>query len=44
MKKIEYVAPEMTVIVFATQDILTTSGDGVDLPLDPAPEDDGTTF
>ena len=40
MKKIEYVVPEMTVTVLAPQDIITTSGDGVNLPMDPASEDD----
>ena len=36
MNKMQYQSPEIAVIAFQAQDIITTSGGGVDLPLDPA--------
>ena len=46
MNKIEYKAPEITVITFQMQDIITTSDGrgGVDLPLDPAGDDSGRSL
>lgn len=39
MKK--YIAPEMESVVFVAKDIITNSGGpGVDVPLDPAADDD----
>ena len=32
----EYYAPEMEIVIFQPQDFITTSREGVDLPLDPA--------
>ena len=39
MRKTQYQTPKMEIIIFQTQDIITTSG-GVDLPLDPANDDE----
>lgn len=39
MNRMEYQAPEMKIIVFQSRDIITSSRNGVDLPLDPANDD-----
>lgn len=46
MNTIQYQAPEITVIAFQPQDIITASGGGggVDLPLDPASDEGAFVF
>lgn len=34
MEKMNYIEPEMEVIVFETEDVIVTSGNGIELPDD----------